>query len=178
MWQWQPALRYHLIDEGAFSAGDLAVRDGLPALLFRLENSSDPGELVALGDAVLAGFAGHRGFAAALTVLVALLGAAMAPLGAGVRVPQELLEVRNMLATRAEEWQQQWLHEGRQEGLREGKQEGRLEGEVALLLRLLERRFGVLPAWARERVLAADTVVIEEWGLRVLDAVSLEEVFA
>ncbi len=121
MGQRQPALRYHLIDEGAFSAGDLAGRDGLPALLFRLENSSDPGELVALADAVLAWFAGHPGFAAARTVLVALLGAAMAPLGAGGRVPEELLEGRNMLATRAEEWKQQWLREGRQAGRHAGR---------------------------------------------------------
>ncbi len=45
-------------------------------------------------------------------------------------------------------------------------------------MRLLERRFGVLPDWVRDRVLAADTVTMEEWGLRVLDAVSLEEVLA
>jgi hypothetical protein len=46
------------------------------------------------------------------------------------------------------------------------------------LLRQLERRFGVLPASARDRVLAADTVLIEEWGLRLLEAASLEEVLA
>ena len=27
MWRWQPKLRYHLIDEGAFSPGDLEGRD-------------------------------------------------------------------------------------------------------------------------------------------------------
>jgi hypothetical protein len=43
---------------------------------------------------------------------------------------------------------------------------------------MLERRFGVLPDWARDRVLAAETVLIEEWCLRVLDAASLEEVLA
>jgi hypothetical protein len=35
-----------------------------------------------------------------------------------------------------------------------------------------------VPGWARDRVLAADTVTIEEWGLRVLDAASLEDVIA
>jgi hypothetical protein len=94
----------------------------------------------------------------------------MAPLGPGVPVPAELLEVRNMLATRAEQWKQQWL--------REGEQRGEQRGEAALLLRLLERRFGVVPDWARERVLAADTGMIEEWGVRVLDTASLEEVLA
>jgi len=160
MWRWQPKLRYHLIDEGAFSPGDLVGRGGLPALLFRLENSSPPDELVGLADAVLAWFSSHPGFQAARAVFVELLGAAMAPLGPGVQVPEELLEVRNMLATRLEQWEQRVL----------------LKGEAALLLRQLERRFGVVPGWARDRVLAADTVTIEEWGLRVLDAASLEDV--
>jgi hypothetical protein len=115
-------------------------------------------------------------------VFVDLLGAAMAPLGPEVRVPEELLEVRNMLATRVEQWKQKLLLEGEQRGeqrgLRQGEQHGLQQGEAALLLRLLERRFGVLPAWARDRVLAADTSMIEEWGLRVLDAKTLEEVFA
>jgi hypothetical protein len=42
----------------------------------------------------------------------------------------------------------------------------------------MERRFGPLPDWARDRVLAAQAVMVEEWSLRVLDAVTLEEVFA
>jgi len=40
----------------------------------------------------------------------------------------------------------------------------------------VERRFGVLPGWARDHVLAADTVLIEERGLRVLEAARLEDV--
>jgi len=170
LWRWQPGLRYRLIDEGAFSSTDLEGRDGLPALLFRLENSPKPGQLVGLADEVVAWFAGHPGFTAARKVLVELLGAAIAPVAPGVRVPDELLEVRNMLVTRMEKWvQQQRL---------EGEQRGRQSGKAALLLRLLEHRFGVLPDWARDRVLAADTDRMEEWGLRVLDAASLDEVFA
>jgi flagellar biosynthesis/type III secretory pathway protein FliH len=95
-----------------------------------------------------------------------------------------------MLATRVEQWkqklllegeqrgEQRGLRQGEQQGLRQGEQKGLQQGKADLLLRQLERRFGVLPAWARDRVLAADTVMIEEWGLRVLDATSLEEVFA
>jgi hypothetical protein len=79
-----------------------------------------------------------------------------------------------MLATRAEAWKQQWLQEGRQEG----EQRGRQEGEAALLLRQLERRFGALPGWARDRIAAADTAALEGWGLRILDAGSLEDVLA
>jgi hypothetical protein len=188
LWRWQPDMRFYLIDEGAFSSADLEARAGLPALLFRLETRSDPQQLVGLADAILAWFARHPGFEAARTVIAQMLGAVMAPFGPDIRVPEELSEVRNMLATLAEEWKQQWKQEGLQEGLQEGMQEGLREGEqrgeqrgrrlgeAALLLRLLERRFGALPDWARDRVLVADTVMIEEWGLRVLDAASLEAV--
>jgi len=174
LWQLQPDVHYHLIDEGAFSPGDLEARDGLPALLFRLENSPGPAQLVGLADEVMAWFAGHPGFAAARKVLVEVLGAAMAPRAPGMRVPDELLEVRNMLATRMEKW----MEESKQQGLLEGEQRGRQSGKAALLLRMLEHRFGVLPEWARDRVLAADSDMTEEWGLRVLDAASLDEVFA
>ncbi len=79
-----------------------------------------------------------------------------------------------MLAVRAATWRQ----EARQEGEKIGEQRGKREGEAGLLLRQLERRFGVLPTWVRERVGAAETHVLEEWGLRVLEAASLDEVFA
>ncbi len=181
MWRWQPGLRHHLIDEGAFGAGELQGRDGLPALLFRLENASEPVHLLGVGEAVLTWFARHPGFEAARAVLVELLSAALAPLGPEVAVPEALLEVRNMLATRVEQWKQQWLLEGREEGLRlgeeKGRQQGQQQGQAGLLLRQLERRFGVVPGWAKDRVLTADSVMLEEWALRVLDAAELEAVF-
>jgi hypothetical protein len=164
LWRWQPRLRYHVIDEGAFDAGDLAGREGLPALLFRLEHASAPDHLVEVADAILAWFGRHAGFQAARSVLVEMLSAAVAPLGPGAGVPAAMREVRNMLQTRVEQWIEQW------------KQEGRQQGAAAFLLRLLERRFGTLPGWAGDRVRAADTVMLEEWSFRVLDAASLEEV--
>jgi hypothetical protein len=47
-----------------------------------------------------------------------------------------------------------------------------------LLLRQLGRRFGALPGWARDRVAAADTAALENWGLRILDAESIHDVLA
>jgi len=67
--------------------------------------------------------------------------------------------------------------EGHQEGHQEGRQEGQIEGERVLVRRQLARRFGVLPAWAEQHIAAADTTALEQWGLRLLDATSLEEVF-
>ncbi len=82
-------------------------------------------------------------------------------------MPEAMRVVRNTLQTRAEQW--------KQEGEERGEQKGRRQGVAALLVRQLERRFGVLPGWATDRVLAADTAMLEEWSLRVLDAACLEE---
>jgi len=166
LWPWQPAMGYHIVDEGRFGDEDLARRDALPALLFRLENLPDPAQVVGLADEVLRWFARHPGFDALRPVFAALLGAMVGPLGSDVRVPEGLSEVRTMLATRAEAWKQQWL------------QEGRLEGEAGLLLRQLERKFGTLPAASRVRVATADAGTLETWGLRLLDADSLDDVMA
>ena len=46
-----------------------------------------------------------------------------------------------------------------------------------MLARQLERRFGAVPNWARERMASADIASLEDWGLRLLDAASIEEVF-
>jgi len=174
-------MRYKIVDESAFPEDDLAGRDALLALLFRLESSPDPAQVVVLTDAVLAWFQGHPGFERVRPVFVDMLGAILAPLAPGVRMPDELMEMRNMLATRAKAWEQQ-RQEGEQraeqKGRQAGRQEGRQEGEAALLRRQLERRFGVLPDWARDRIAAADSAALEEWGLRVLDAGSLDDVLA
>jgi hypothetical protein len=197
LWKWQPDLQYYIIDELRFSDADLAKRDGLVPLLFRLESSPDPQQVVVLTDALLAWFGENAAFSSLRTVFVELLRSAMEPVAAGSRVPEELLEVRNLLAERAKQWKQQWLQEGRQEGealaaaraetlrqqaLQEGRMEGRVEGrkegEAAFLLRLIEHRFGPLPGWARERIATADTITLEAWGLRVLKAESIDDVLA
>jgi len=74
-----------------------------------------------------------------------------------------------MLAETVEEWTRQWKQEGRQEG--------RQEGESALLRKLLERRFGALPAWADERLAKSGPAQLETWGLELLEATTLEDVF-
>lgn len=63
-------------------------------------------------------------------------------------------------------------------GLQKGLKKGRREGEVRLLRRLLQHRFGKLPAWIDKRLNAGSTKDLEHWSDRVLDAVILEDVFA
>jgi len=52
------------------------------------------------------------------------------------------------------------------------------QGQLAVLLRLLERRFGSLPEPITARIDAAGSDDIERWLDRILDATSLEDVFA
>ena len=64
-----------------------------------------------------------------------------------------------------------------EEGRQEGHQEGHLEGERGLLRRQLTRRFGPLPAWAEQQLDTADAATLEQWGLRLLEATSMEDMF-
>jgi Domain of unknown function (DUF4351) len=74
------------------------------------------------------------------------------------------------------------IEKGRAEGLNEGKQlgldEGLQQGVVSVLKRLLARRFEQLPEWAEARLEKASRDELEHWADRVIDAESLEQVFA
>ncbi|MBF0585274.1 MAG: DUF4351 domain-containing protein [Magnetococcales bacterium] len=60
----------------------------------------------------------------------------------------------------------------------DGEQQGEQKGEAKMLTRQLQRRFGNLPTWASEKISNADLSALEEWGLRILDATTIESVFA
>jgi len=62
-------------------------------------------------------------------------------------------------------------------GIEEGVQQGIQQGELTLLRRQIERRFGTLPEWADARLLKSSASEIEAFGLRLLDATSVEELF-
>ncbi len=205
IWPWQPDMRYHVVDEGAYPPADLATRDSLTALLFRLEHCRDMSELGPLLDGLIAWFDRHPALATLKSAFAMLAGRLMAQGDGEIAMPEDLMEVKTMLATRVEEWKQQWRREGHSEGRREGhsegrreghseghsegrregeaagllkgRVEGRAEGEATLLLRLLERRFGQLPPDVQTRIAAAGQAALEEWGLRLLDAATIEEIF-
>ena len=64
---------------------------------------------------------------------------------------------------------------GLRRGLQQGRVEGRVEGEQTVVMRQIEKRFGPVPAWARQRLEAMSAPELEETALRLLDARSLEE---
>jgi hypothetical protein len=56
--------------------------------------------------------------------------------------------------------------------------EGESKGEARLLRKQLSCRFGPLPAWAEMKLADAAPAQLEVWGERVLEAATLEVVFA
>ena len=74
-----------------------------------------------------------------------------------------------------EEGRQEGRQEGLKEGLKEGRQEGLKEGELKVLRRLIEKRFGAIPAWVEDRLAGRSTAELEDLSVRMLDAQSLED---
>lgn len=168
LWSWQPQARYYLVDESAFPGSDLARRESLVALLFRLETCHDPAELLGLVDEVIGWFRQHPEYQTLKELFTEIVAQTLAGMGhraATLSIPDDLLEVRNMLATRAQGWVRQW------------KAEGRAEGKAEMLLRQLRRRFGDLPADITDCVRGADGDELDDWSDRILDAKSLGDVF-
>jgi predicted transposase YdaD len=64
---------------------------------------------------------------------------------------------------------QEVFAEGQQQGRQEGQQEGRQEGEMTLILRLLQRRCGVLAPEVEERITRLGLERLEALGEALLD---------
>jgi predicted transposase YdaD len=67
---------------------------------------------------------------------------------------------------------------GRAEGIADGRQDGIQQGELRILRRLLEKRFGPIPAWAEERLDGRSAEDLEALSIGLLESQSLEELLA
>jgi hypothetical protein len=72
------------------------------------------------------------------------------------------------------EYKRGWA-EGIQEGIQGGIQDGIQQGELRILRRLLEKRFGPIPAWVEERLGGRSAEDLEALSIRLLEARSLED---
>ena len=61
--------------------------------------------------------------------------------------------------------------------LRREREEGKAEGFAALLSSQITRKFGILPDWAKVRLVAADEATLNRWAGEILDAQCIEDVF-
>ena len=169
------SFRYRVVDirelDGERLLESDAVGDNVIAILARLRDHRDAVRRIVERIAGLAAAERH----AAMTQLLIL---------AGLRHLEETVEwearkmpifidiLENKVLGRE---YKRGLQEGRQEGLQEGRQEGRQEGELKVLRRQIEKRFGVMPSWAEQRLAARSLTELEELSERVLDAANLED---
>ncbi|MFP1679117.1 DUF4351 domain-containing protein [Alloalcanivorax sp. C16-2] len=93
----------------------------------------------------------------------------------------DLQEAYEMITNRFEEWKERQrlagVEQGVAQGIEQGIERGRLEGERKLVLRLMQHRFGDLPAAYRLRLQSASQAELEDLADRVLDAASLDDLF-
>lgn len=72
---------------------------------------------------------------------------------------------------------EQLIERGKQYGLQQGLQQGELKGEQIMLMKLLHRRFPSIQSTYENRIKNACAEDLLQWGERILDAKSVDEVF-
>jgi len=77
-----------------------------------------------------------------------------------------------------EEGRERGREEGRAEGQAEGRAEGREQTAKVIVRRMIEKRFGRIPAWADQLLTASSPSTAEDLAIKILDAATLEELFS
>ncbi|MEO6191796.1 MAG: Rpn family recombination-promoting nuclease/putative transposase [Thermoanaerobaculia bacterium] len=168
LWRRLPRLEYLLVDENRLTPEEREQAGNLVSILARLETSLDSGEFSrsARDLAVLL----PRGEQNDLRrIFTAWTLQVLRRSHRGVTIPGvEDLEEVPMLEERIREWEQKARREGRQEGL--------LLGTRKALLRLMTRRFGLVPRRVRAQVNALSSLQeLETMADKVLTASSFQE---
>lgn len=70
------------------------------------------------------------------------------------------------------------IEKGIEQGIEKGIEQGRAQGSASVLLRLLNRRFGPLSPDIIRRLSQSTPEQLEIWAERVLEARTIDEVFA
>ena len=168
--QYQPDVRYTLVDLGPIPNDRLSAFPPLRAGLLALKYSHQDGDAEAV---LVQAFTDARDMPSLFRMLVSYATTVYASVNP-VLLRRAIHKVRpewedEMLSIAAKEW----MAEGRTEGMMKGEAKGKAD----TLLRQLHRRFKVLPAGIEDRVRAADSDRLDEWLDRFVDAQTLADVF-
>ncbi len=162
-----PSFSYHLVDLSERTDAEIkgAVLTRLAQLALRWVFSHQPverlRELLALIDRI-------DDRETAVDILESLLRYYVQGTGA-VDEPEvrELLQQTSTGEPIMQTFIDRYLEQGREQGLEQGIDLGRKQGEAAMLLRLIERRFGRPSDVVRSRIQAADAETLLDWSERL-----------
>jgi hypothetical protein len=169
-----PSFSYHLVDLSERTNAEIkgAVLTRLAQLALRWVFSNHPVErlrdLLALIDQI-------DDRETAVEVLESLLRYDVQ--GTGVVDEPEVRELLQQTSTGEPAMQtfiDRYIEQGREQGIQQGIDLGRKQGEEAVLLRLIERRFGRPSDAVRSRIQAADAETLLDWSERILTADSID----
>ncbi|HAI33504.1 MAG TPA: transposase [Alcanivorax sp.] len=174
----QPNQAFLLIDEGVYASRPEEPLTNLVAALFRLEHHRSSEEVAALLQRLLKWLEGPEQAGLRRSYLV-WLRRRLPRWFPGETFPEmhDLQEAYEMITNRFEEWKERQRLVGVRQGVEQGIEQGRLDGERALVLRLIQRRFGEVPPSVHKRLQSARQHQLETWADRVLDADSLDDIF-
>ena len=167
--QFKPALKYLLIDENAYTEGELASLKNLVAAVFRIEHPADPEAIQRLMGLLEVWLVDRPDLSKMMARWIR--ATLMRKPEYRIVLPQldDLQELRIMLADRLEEWALGFKAEGMQQGMQ--------QGEAMALQRLLDKRFGAVSADVMGRIANASKEQIEAWFDKAIDAHDLADIF-
>ena len=163
-----PQLEYVLLDEGVIVAKGLPNLQNLASILMALEKGESPSAVEQTIDKLLDATAQEQLSSLQMSFMTWLKQVLLPGRLKSITLPNvnSLLELKKMLTESTIDWSRKW-HDM-----------GKLEGEAAILQRQLIKRFGALDDITLTRLHSATLEQLESWAERVLDATSLQAVFA
>lgn len=173
LWPWQPQVRYHLFDVGAFTEAGLVRRTNLAALLFRIERRPSVEQLHEISGELVDWYDKNPDEVELVQLFAELIRHASpestAPSTSHQNPLEEILMFKSNIVGLDKVWKSQYRAEGLAEGLAQGKADS--------LIRLLRVRFGAVGRSRMERIRKAKRVTLERWFDRAIVAPTLGTVF-
>ncbi|MBS7244818.1 MAG: Rpn family recombination-promoting nuclease/putative transposase [Comamonas sp.] len=175
--QYLPQLQYLLIEHNQYSSEQLGKISNLVAAIMAFEQPESEQALLDLIDQLRLWLADNPELERTFAFWIRAVLLRQKRQDLVLPKVQDLKELKMTLAHRLDQWEQAYEERGLKKGRAEGRTEGRAEGESDFLRRLLVHRFGPLSKELLARMDQASSEQLALWGLRVLDARSLDEVF-
>ncbi len=172
LWVYQPTMRYYLINEQDYPQGKAGSISGA---LFKLENTRQMRDIDASMQELDQALKPIKSVQLIHDITYWLFH--VMDIGRQIPIPLEhienITEARHMLQERMKEFKQDLLAQGE----KKGELKGELKGERKLLIKIAQHRFGTLPQQQLEKIEQATNEQLEQWGIKIIDAKSLDEVF-